>query len=317
MQANNDLQKMKKIILCISIGFLVVIIFSLIKLIHINPYGAGVGISNLDSFVPNLSQMNKDRIYNIIYQVCVEQENCNPSNNDAIVRENSVKTTSSENGKKTINNTSFIIDIPSAEQSFKVSFSWGDDELDNDLENYDISCPSEKERIYESKCFIERDDAPNLTIQHDYLLKITSNTQLSNYIYNTVFSYIDSKKEYLTGVSKNPSVTLTIDEASFIDYFDDDDYIYSVSAETDDGRAYTINIRIQSSEEQPGVAILIDREDIDNHSHAVIYSIDNQNLLNRLKNWLIKISKNEDLQINTTTIDGFNDPHDNEEDYWL
>ena len=301
-------QRIKKITLIyLSISIVVVLVFIIIKSIHISPFGPGVTINNFKEYFPKASQVNEDGVSNLVYQILLNTIDDPTSIRDIVIRKDSVRTETDAND---LNHSSLIIDIPSIQQSYIISFTWGNESTDNDLEQYDIKCPSKNEKIYNTDCYLSAEDDPNLSITHSYLLRNILSEPLNTRLYETVFSYIDSEEEYSTGNKENERVELVISEDSFEEYYDtdSDDYIYSITASTDDGRDYKIYTRSQQSLKKPGIAILINRLDIKNHQYAVIISVDDNKLIKRLESWLYEEAVNNELSINKELIDSDNEP---------
>lgn len=137
------------LILLVAVG-IVITIFSLFS--NKNPYGEGIKIQNYNDKVKNLSKDYENNISTSLYDI-VKHNSSSEINNqeikDAYIREKSdVQNEVTENIRY---QGSFIVDIDSLKQSYKVQYSYSTKENDTFVSGYPIllGCVDPGEVIYE------------------------------------------------------------------------------------------------------------------------------------------------------------------------
>lgn len=282
----NKIQQIKRItiilfltIICISVVF---IIYN--KINKTNPYENETVIDNFLEYYPQATQDNINSINYILYTAITQHlsQGEKPPKKGATIRKNSVK------------NNTFIVDISSVQQSYKITFPYKATG-DLSIEDYTISCPTNEERIYNTYCFIQQEDDLSLTIEHSYLLKNTTNELISSWIYNSVYDFINSKEE--RGDNINSDYILEISENSFTNYQNQDNkIIFSLKASTSDGKKYIIYINANKDNYHPSFALLIKNTNTESYYAHITTIEDNENEKEYYTNWFTDINNGTPLK---------------------
>lgn len=102
----------------------ILIIFTLQKIFHKNPYGNEIKINNFSEYYPEVPEDRRDVVFNGLYNIIVNNSEPNATipKSGAIIREN----TAQSNFDEDIQNYrgSFIVDIAEIQQSYNVQFAW-------------------------------------------------------------------------------------------------------------------------------------------------------------------------------------------------
>lgn len=164
----------KRLLLFVSIGAGVLILLGILLAViftnnYQNSFGKGIPINNFTAVIRNIPNEYKEEIEATLYTVVVE----NSSNKDigfvrdAFIRDGSYE----EEGtvENTIRSGSFLVDIESLRQTYRVQFTYSGDEtnVNNRGNATNVSCPEQDElRFGDFECtsFIGREAAPNASI---------------------------------------------------------------------------------------------------------------------------------------------------------
>lgn len=125
--------------------------FSLQKIFRSNPYGLQIKIDNFDKYFPDAPQSNKDlafsNLYNAVSSSGIDKSNIPKSG--AIIRNDSVNY--DYNSAERYYNDTAIIDIPTIQQSYKLTLIWSSDKNNEAIVSEfpsQITCLKSSEMIY-------------------------------------------------------------------------------------------------------------------------------------------------------------------------
>lgn len=136
------------------IGVLIIGILGALGIFAKNPYGNGIKIDNFSQMIKSVPTDTKFAIFTSLYSIVKNNtsEDQEIPTSGALIRDGSL--TSEYNPDSNITFNTFMVDIPSLQQSFFGQITWSKDEQ-ADLGGYPIlfSCPNKDQLIYPAfKC---------------------------------------------------------------------------------------------------------------------------------------------------------------------
>ncbi len=281
----------KKLLIIVSVA--IVFLFSIIIAIILNQekeitYPAQTTIDNISDYFPNMSKNIKNKIFYYLYnniQNNLDDSTHTPPESGALVRDGSATGDS--------NTGSFIVDIESVQQNYRVRFS---PTQPDEEENIFFSCLLYSESIYKnSYCDVRGvDDVSVYTIwENDYLIKYIIDSYEATLVEEVADDFILSPQEQIS-ISKDREnmdmIVVEVNEQSYTNYSKTPFLTYSIDASTDDGRDYRIYIHTNNDNT---LAVYITRTDIENHSTATIFSkIKN---VSESENWIHSFSSSVEI----------------------
>lgn len=278
----------------IGLAIIIVLIIILKNLLRTNPYGEEIRIDNLSSVYTTMPQEQKDRIFNALYEVVsinMSDGSIIPESG-AMIREGTA--TQEYDSKTNINTGNFIVDISSIKQSYQVEFEWSSDNNNKFLGGYTVSvtCLPRSLQIYESwSCKSLFGADPDWENYYQVEYTFGARTAL---IVTSVLS------DFLIENNKDSGVyNILIDEASLRQEREQPDLTYSFDAMLNQEDSFSVVVRMDSFFGNNYVAIYVDEGEIE---QGFIIS-DSDEYRDTLTGWLVNISADEQLQIETLTVD--------------
>lgn len=153
---NNSAPTGRKVIILGVVGmFIVFIIVIVMAVININDKKKNtVQIDNLDSCSKNMNDAVKKSLFESVFVYVKAANDFNKAPTDqsysATIRANSCKQVQTSDGKDRFNQTTVIVDVPKAKQSWAASYHWRttDDTRPEDLGEAAITCVAKDQLIY-------------------------------------------------------------------------------------------------------------------------------------------------------------------------
>lgn len=151
MQARRPFPKLIFAILTFVAIIVGISILATSGLFHKNPYGPSIKIDNFKRYFKDISTDDYDNATAVIY-IMASQSFSNTDitipTSGAFIRDDSITTSSNQNPPSTI--TSFLVDIPAIERTYKIQFNQSENPEETMTYPVVVLCPTAAELIYPS-----------------------------------------------------------------------------------------------------------------------------------------------------------------------
>lgn len=275
----------------LAIAVIVLLVVSLMQLFRKNPYGPETRIDNIE-VVDDLPQTQKDQIFAQLYSVLKYNLGENePPASGAIVREGTVDYGYNEDTK--VYSGSFIVDVPSVEQSYKVQLDWSPEPDNMYLGGYPvlITCVPKSLQIYESQTGCIDSLVRELSWENAYQLDYTFGATTSQRIRKALNDALIGEDEDLD------ALLATVDELSFEKLRNQPDLTYQYDVKLR-GKTYKITTRVDMTYGNDYVVIYVDGE---TKKQGIVLT-DDDSRVEELSGWLRELSGGADLEIVTEKL---------------
>ena len=279
-------------IILVSAIFIVLLVVTLINLLRSNPYGPEIKIDNLTGTYKNIPESEQDLIYSELYNIVSNnsEPNAEIPTSGAIIRDDSA--TSDYDKTNAVHSGSFIVDIPSIEQSYLVQFEWSPSSQSQGLGGYPvvITCLPEDKQIYPTTGFCKDTlDDKYVTWQNEYQIDYSFGLITSSKIR-------ESLSKFFISMVPATNYTAILDETSLSRIKTESDPTFSFRVALNNEKTYQITARVDESYGQIYIALYAEDIDSSSNHYAVIITND-EDAESMLTSWLKDISNQEDLKI--------------------
>lgn len=205
------------ITICVIIASILLII-SLQRIFRSNPYGPQIKIDNFDKYFPDAPQDNKDLAFSNLYNA-VASSGINEADipkNGAVIRDSSA--TYDYNSAGRYYNDTAIIDIPTIQQSYRLTLIWSSDK-DNEATvsafPSQITCLKSDEMIYPDfgcNTFLQTEEELIESFDKKYPISTKLPIRIEYYVdgYGAHVKY--NIYSHLTGEGENESFSVLIED---------------------------------------------------------------------------------------------------------